>query len=46
MKETVDVFFRVGEKREGDTGQVTVRRGGEEKILDLTYFKMPKPKGH
>ena len=46
VKETVDVFFRVGEKRDGDTAQVTIRRGGEEKILDLTFFKMPKPKGH
>ncbi|MGB5196659.1 MAG: ChaN family lipoprotein [Candidatus Deferrimicrobium sp.] len=46
VKETVDVFFLVGEKREGDTAQVTLRRGGEEKILDLTFFKMPKPKGH
>jgi len=46
VKETADVFFRIGEKREGDTAQVTIRRGGEEKILDLTFFKMPKPKAH
>ena len=46
VKETVDVFFRVGEKRDGDTAQVTVLRGGEEKILDLTFFRMPKPKAH
>ena len=46
VKETVDVFFRVGEKRDGDTAQVTVLRGGEEKTLDLTFFKMPKPKSH
>lgn len=46
VKETVDVFFRVGEKRDGDTAQVTVRRGGEEKTLPLTFFKMPKPKAH
>jgi uncharacterized iron-regulated protein len=46
VKETVDVFFRVGEKREGDTAQVTVRRGGEEMTLPLTFFKMPKPKAH
>ena len=46
VKETVDVFFRVGEKREGDTARVTIRRAGEEKTLDLTFFKMPKPKGH
>ena len=46
VKEAVDVLFRVGEKREGDTAQVTVRRGGEEKVLPLTFFKMPKPKGH
>jgi uncharacterized iron-regulated protein len=46
VKETVDVFFRVGEKREGDTAQITVRRGGEEKTLPLTFFRMPKPKAH
>lgn len=46
VKEAVDVFFRVGEKRDGDTARITLRRGGEEKILDLTFFKMPKPKGH
>ena len=46
VKETVDVLFRVGEKRDGDTARVTVRRGGEEKTLPLTFFRMPKPKGH
>ena len=46
VKEPVDVFFRVSGKRDGDTTQVTVRRGGEEKTLPLTFFRMPKPKGH
>ena len=46
VKETVDVLCRVGERREGDTARVTVRRGGQEKTLDLTFFRMPKPKGH
>jgi len=46
VKETVDVLFRVGEKRDGDTARVTVRRDGEEKTLDLTFFRMPKPKMH
>ena len=46
VKEPVDVLFRVGEKRDGDTAQVTVRRGGEEKTLPLTFFRMPKPKAH
>jgi len=46
VKETVEVLFRVGEKRDGDTARVTVLRGMEEKILDLTFFKMPKPKSH
>ena len=46
VKETADVQFRVAGKREGDTARVTVLRGGEEKILDLTFFRMPKPKGH
>ena len=46
VKDTVDVFFLVGQKRDGDAAQVTVRRGGEEKVLDLTFFRMPKPMGH
>jgi len=46
VKDPVDVLFRVGEKRDGDTAQVTVRRGGEEKTLPLTFFRMPKPKSH
>jgi len=46
VKETVDVLFRVNEKRDGDTARVTVRRGGEEKTLDLTFFRMPKPGHH
>jgi len=46
LKEAVDVLFLVGEKREGDTAQVTVRRAGEEKTIPLTFFRMPKPKGH
>lgn len=46
VKETVDVLFMVGEKRDGDTARVTLRRGGEEKVHDLTFFRMPKPKAH
>jgi S1-C subfamily serine protease len=46
VKESVDVVYRVGEKREGDTSSVTVRRGGGEKTFDLTFFRMPKKKPH
>ena len=46
VKESVDVVYRVGEKREGDTASVTVRRGGEEKTFDLTFFRIPKKKSH
>jgi len=46
VRESLDVYFLVGEKREGDTARVTVRRGGEEKTLPLTFFRMPKPKSH
>ncbi|MFA6148421.1 MAG: ChaN family lipoprotein [bacterium] len=46
VKDAIDVFFRLGEKRAGDTAQVTVRRGGQEKTFTLTFFKMPKPKAH
>jgi len=46
LKESADVYFRVGEKRAGDAVLVTVRRGGEEKPLPLTFFRMPKQKAH
>ena len=46
VKESVDVHFRIGEKREGDAMQITVRRAGEEKTLPLTFFRIPKPKPH
>jgi len=46
LKESADVYFRLGEKRAGDAVQVTVRRGGEEKPLPLTFFRMPKQKAH
>jgi uncharacterized iron-regulated protein len=39
VKEPVDVLFRVAGMREGDTARVTVLRGGEEKILELTFFR-------
>jgi len=41
LRESLDVFYLVGEKREGDKASVDVRRAGEEKTLDLTFFKMP-----
>ena len=41
LRESIDVYYLVGEKREGDKASVTVRRAGEEKTLDLTFFKMP-----
>jgi predicted metalloprotease with PDZ domain len=44
VRESLDVYFLVGEKRDGDTARVTVRRGGEEKTLDLAFFRMSKPK--
>jgi predicted metalloprotease with PDZ domain len=46
VKDSVDVLFLVGEKRDGDAAQVTVRRAGEEKTLPITFFRMPKPKAH
>jgi len=46
VKESLDVFYLVGGKRDGDTASVTIRRDGAEKTLDLTFFMMPKPKGH
>jgi predicted metalloprotease with PDZ domain len=46
VKESVDVVYLIGRKREGDTAPVTVRRGGEEKSVEVTFFRMPKKKPH
>jgi len=46
VRESVDVVYLIGEKREGDTASVTVRRGGEEKTLEVTFFRIPKKKPH
>ena len=45
VKEPVDVLFRVSEKRDGDTAQVTVRRGGEEKTLDAHVLQDAEAEG-
>jgi len=44
VRESADVQYRMGEKREGDRASVTVRRAGEEKTLELIFFRMPKKK--
>ncbi len=41
-----DVFYIVGAKREGDKASVVVRQDGAERTAEVTFFKMPKPKGH
>lgn len=46
VTESVEVHHIVGDKRAGDKAEVTVRRGGEERTLPLTFFRMPKPKAH
>jgi len=46
VRESLDVHYLVGEKRDGDTARVTVRRGGEEKTLQLTFLPVSKPKEH
>ena len=46
VKESVDVVYLIGEKRDGDTAAVTVRRGGGEKTVEVTFFRMPKKKPH
>lgn len=46
VKESVDAVYLIGEKREGDTASVAVRRGGEEKTVEVTFFRMEKKKPH
>jgi uncharacterized iron-regulated protein len=46
VMESVDVHYILGDRRDGDKAEITVRRGGAEKTLPLTFFRMPKPKAH
>jgi S1-C subfamily serine protease len=46
VKESVDVVYLVGEKREGDKASVTVRRAGEEKTFEVTFFRFHRKKPH
>ena len=46
VKESIDVVYLIGEKREGDTASVTVRRDGEERTVEVTFFKLRKKKPH
>lgn len=44
ITETGDLVILVGGKREGDRAAVVVRRAGEEKVLEATFFPLPKKK--
>jgi len=46
VKESIDVVYLIGEKREGDRASVTVLRGGDEKTVEVTFFRIPKKKPH
>lgn len=44
VREAGDLVILVGGKREGERAAVVVRRGGEEKRVEVTFFPMPKKK--
>jgi uncharacterized iron-regulated protein len=41
----VEVAYLAGGKREGDTAEVVIARGGEKKTLRVTFFRMTKAGG-
>jgi len=46
VEDTADLFYRVGEKREGDVSVVVYRRDGVESKAVVTFFRMERKKAH
>jgi uncharacterized iron-regulated protein len=46
VKETFDIYYRVGEKKEGEKAAVVVRRDGNERALEVVFHKMSMPPKH
>ncbi|GAB4361841.1 MAG: hypothetical protein Kow00128_01020 [Deltaproteobacteria bacterium] len=46
VEDTVDLFYRIGEKREGDVGIVVYRKDGVESKAAVTFFRTPRKGPH
>jgi len=46
VEDMVDIFYRMGKKREGDTASLVLLRDGAETPAEITFFRMPKKKAH
>jgi uncharacterized iron-regulated protein len=46
VEDMVDIFYRMGKKREGDTASLVLLRDGAETPAEITFFRMPKKKVH
>lgn len=46
VTDATDLFYRLGEKKEGDVSIVTYRKDGVERQATVTFFRMPKKKTH
>ncbi len=46
VADITDLLYLVNRKREGDKAAVVVRREGEERTVELTFFKMPRKRAH
>ena len=46
IEDTTDLFYRIGEKREGDVSVVVYRLEGVESKAAVTFFRMEKKKAH
>jgi len=46
IEDTTDLFYRIGEKREGDVAVVVYRKDGEESKAAVTFFRIPRKGPH
>jgi len=46
VEDTTDLFYRIGEKREGDVAIVVYRLDGVESKATVTFFRMERTKAH
>src|SRR3990170_6792447 len=46
VRDTTDIIYLVGRKKEGDKAALVLRRDGAETTVEITFFRMPKKKAH
>ncbi|MGZ8463446.1 MAG: PDZ domain-containing protein, partial [Candidatus Deferrimicrobiaceae bacterium] len=46
VRDTTDIIYLVGRKKEGDQAALVLRRDGAETTAEITFFRLPKKKAH